>query len=322
MDRILNLTEDQLAFFKKNGYLMLADILDSELCAEARERLWSTLPKNSKIKRNELSTHLGPFSGDDTEEDVTNLRQGYKWQVRFVGTEKLLIDLVFSETLKNIAEQLLGEDTLNVPKIGGKTMGGHGAAWPGGPVDPALDNEGARGIYATLPYGDKPKEQDLCHTDGHPFNLSLVGLVDEVPPNGGAFKVWPGSHKRLYPTFQMQYDQPRIAYYEHIPSYKGIIQSVEYEEELKKVMEDTLPIDCWGSEGDVVLWHHRLAHMAGHNYSDKIRQAVLYDFTKKDLDTNRAKPPQKNMWEDWSEALNNAPDTYSEDIAKSQRLID
>jgi len=40
MDRILNLTEDQLAFFKKNGYLMLADILDSELCAEARERLW------------------------------------------------------------------------------------------------------------------------------------------------------------------------------------------------------------------------------------------------------------------------------------------
>ena len=43
---------------------------------------------------------------------------------------------------------------------------------------------------------------------------------------------------------------------------------------------------------------------------------------KKDLDTNRAKPPQANMWEDWSEALNNAPDTYSEDIAKSQRLID
>ena len=67
-------------------------------------------------------------------------------------------------------------------------MGQHGAAWPGGPVDPALDNEGARGIYATLPYGDKEKEPDFCHSDGHPFNLSLVGLIDDVLPNGGSFQ--------------------------------------------------------------------------------------------------------------------------------------
>ncbi len=316
------LTQDLLSFFKKNGYLILPKLLDPKLCEQAQNLLWSTLSRKSKIKRNDPSTHTGPFDESDVEEDVTNLRHEYKWQVRFIGTTKLLIDLVFSESLKSIAEQLLGKGSLVVPKVGGKTMGGRGPAWPGGPVDPALGNEGARGIYATLPYGDKPKQQDSCHTDGHPFNLSLVGLIDEVPPNGGAFKIWPGSHKRLYPTFQMQYDQPRIAYYQHMPTYKGIIRSVEYEEEITKIMEDTLPVDCWGSKGDVVLWHHRLAHMAGHNYSEKIRQAVLYDFTKKDLDSNRAKPPQANMWKDWSEALNNAPDTYSEEIAKSQRLID
>ena len=318
----MNLSEEQLAFFKVNGYLILKNILDLNLCTQARDRLWSTLPKNSKIRRNKPSTHVGPFEKKDVEEDVTNLRIGYKWQVRSVGTEKLLIDLVFSDLLRNLAEQLLGKDSLVKPKIGGKTMGRDGTAWPGGPVDPALNNQGARGIYATLPYKDKSKKPDFCHTDGHPFNLSLVGLIEDVPPEGGAFKVWPGSHKRLYPTFQMQYDQPRIPYYEHMPSYKGIIQSEEYEKEIKKIMEDTVPVDCWGSEGDIVLWHHRLAHMAGHNYSDKIRQAILYDFTKKDLDQSRAKPPQENMWQDWSEALNSADELYSAEIARAQRLID
>ena len=39
-------------------------------------------------------------------------------------------------------------------------MGSFGPAWPGGPTDPALGNEGARGVYCTLPYGDRPREPD------------------------------------------------------------------------------------------------------------------------------------------------------------------
>ena len=172
------LNEDQLAFFKKNGYLILEEVLDPELCRQARDLLWSTLPEKSKIKRNDPLTHLGPFDEMDIEKDVTNLRLKYKWQVRFVGTEKLLINLVFSRTLQKIVEQLLGKGTLVLPREGGNTMGSQGSAWPDGPVDPALGNEGIRGIYATLPYVEKIREPDFCHTDGHPFNLSLVGLID------------------------------------------------------------------------------------------------------------------------------------------------
>ena len=314
------LSSDQLSFFKAEGYIILPRVLDINLCNRAQDMLWSDLPQNCKIKRDDPSTHIGPFAEEDIELDVKNLRVGYKWQIRSIGTKELLINLVFSEVLKNLAEQFLGKDTLIPPIIGGKTMGLHGAAWPGGPVDPALDNQGARGIYATLPYGNSTKEPDICHTDGHPFNLSLVGLIDDVPPNGGAFKVWPGSHKRLYPTFQMQYDQPRIPYYEHLPSFKGIIHSSEYEKEIQKIMEDTTPVDCWGSKGDVIIWHHRLAHMAGHNYSNKIRFSVLYDFIKKDLDLCRCKPPTQNMWEDWSQAVNQASEKYSITVAKEQRI--
>ena len=105
-----------------------------------------------------------------------------------------------------------------------------------------------------------------------------------------------------------------------MPKFKGLIQSPEYEKEITKILKDTKPVDCWGSIGDVVLFHHRIAHMAGHNYTNKIRQAVLYDFKKKDLDESRTKPPQDDMWGDWSESLKSVSETYSEETAKSQRL--
>ena len=53
-----------------------------------------------------------------------------------------------------------------------------------------------------------------------------------------------------------------------------------------------------------------------------MRLAVLGDFIKKDLDENRAKPPQDNMWQDWSEDLKAASEIYSDEMARSQKLID
>ena len=297
------LKPEHFSFFKANGYLILPNVLDPDLCEKARDLLWASLPEDTNIKREDPLTHVGPFIEKDLEEDVTNLRQGYKWQLRSIGTNKLMIDLVYSEALQQIAEELLGNDTLVKPKVGGKTMGLHGAAWPGGPVDPALDNEGARGIYATLPYGDKEKEPDFAHSDGHPFNLSLVGLIDDVLPNGGAFKVWPGSHKRLYPTFQMLYDQPRIAYYEHLPSYKGIIQSEAYEKEMFRQYQS--------GELDKYVKPEVLEEQR------EFRQKKISEVIEKG-----SKPPQENMWQDWSEHLNEAPETFSDEMARSQNLID
>ena len=315
------LTAEQISFFKDNGYLLLRGVMDPELCAQTRDRLWSFMPENSAIKRDDPSTHIGPFTAQDTREDSEHLRKDYRWQVREVGTEPLLIDLVYSDTLNTAAEQLLGKGMVQAPVVGGSTMGRHGPAWPGGPVDPAVDVEGMRGIYCTLPYGDVPRQPNAAHTDGHPFHLGMVGLIDDVPPDGGAFKIWPKSHKRLYPTFWMQYDQMRVPFYKHLPSYKGIVHTPEYEAELKRIHEDTQAVDCWGSVGDVVLWHHRLAHMAGHNYSAVIRQAVLGDFSKIDLDTTRMDPPQADMWRDWSDTIKHADSCYSEAFAREQRLI-
>jgi hypothetical protein len=218
-----------------------------------------------------------------------------------------------------MAEQLLGAPLRQVT-VEGTPMGSQGPVWPGGPTDPAQGNEGARGVYFTLPYGDQSREPDACHTDGHPFQLGVVGMIDDIPEQGGAFKVWPGSHARLYQTFNLRYDQPRIPYYDHLPSFKGIVHTEEYLTEIAELNDSVTPVECWGKAGDIVFWHHRTAHMAGHNYSTVIRQAVLADFWKPDLDSYRSVPPSADMWQDWSGAIQNSSGRYSEAFAAAQRL--
>ena len=316
------LTNEQIAFFKDAGYLILKDMLDPRLCEQALDRLWTALPAESRMRRDDPATHVGPFPPDEESHDPLHIRAGYLWQLRECGTEPLLLDLTHNAKMLAAAEQLLGEGMLASPTLNGVPMGSEGAAWPGGPTDPAI-TDGIRGIYCTRPYDEaahRERKPDRCHTDGHPFHLGVVGLLADVPPDGGAFKVWPRSHRRLYPTFQMQYDQPRIPYYAHLPSHRGIVHSPAYLAELERVMADTKPVDCWGERGDVVFWHHRLAHMAGHNYSGVMRQAVLYDFSRTDLDRCRMDPPQENMWRDWSDEVRNTDSAYSAELANAMRV--
>ncbi len=318
----MTLNREQISFFKENGYLLVPGVLDPVLCAEAQDELWGSLPPDTDIKRYDPATHVGPFSDKDTKADPVDFRVGYRWQLRKNGTEKGMLDLFYSDMLIAISEQLLGKGMVKQPVLKGSVMGSRGYAWPGGPVDPALNSEGIRGTYGTLPFppGRQAKRADsAAHTDGHPFMLSMVGLIDDCPAAGGAFTVWPKSHRRLYPTFWMQYDQARIPFYDHMPSHKGLIHPPEYQKELQCILEDTAPVDCWGETGDVVLWHHRLVHAAGENHSDVIRQAVLGDFNRHDLDILRLEPPGDDMWRDWSDELKRSNGEYSAEFARQQR---
>ncbi len=313
------LSAEELSFFKSYGYLIKRRALDAALCQRALERMWESAPKS--VKRDDPET-WGPIGTEDSSDDALLVTQGTRWQLRSASTEQDLIDLMYSEQITLWAEQLLGEGSLRAPTVGGKPMGSWGPAWPGGPVDPQL-GEGIRGIYATLPTDADPAVlEDHMHTDGHPFHLGIVGLIDDCPADGGAFKIWPGSHRRFYPLFPMQYDQARIPYYDHMPTHKGIIHPPEYLAEVEQVEADTPPVDCYGQCGDVVFWHHRLGHMAGHNTATPkvIRQAVLADFCKADLDELRTTPPKQDMWHDWSDELKQANEPISAQFAAEQRL--
>lgn len=314
------LTTEQIGFFKANGYLLLPGVMDLDLCARVREAMWDSLPENAEMCQDNPDTHLGPFPEGLQSADSLHTRMGYRWLNRHLGVTEDVVSLIYSDTICAMAQQLLGGQLRQVVS-NGEPMGSRGPAWPGGPTDPAVGTDAARGVYCTLPYGEKPREPDACHTDGHPFQLGVVGLLDDSPQDGGAFKVWPASHRTLYPTFTLRYDQPRIPYYEHLPSAKGIVHSPEYLAEIERLNAEVQPVECWGRAGDIVFWHHRTAHMAGHNYTDVMRQAVLADFWTEDLDHFRTTDAQGDMWRDWSEEVQGVALEYSQTLAKDQRLV-
>ena len=249
------LSEQEILFFKEEGYLVKRNILDPRLMAYARERLWEAAP--SQLKRDQLETWIGPF--EEKCEDKMSYRSGYRWNYRQPGGEPWMIELLpKNPSVWHMAEQLLGKGTLREP-------------------------DRVRGIYCTLPYGDVPKKSSGCHVDGHPFHLGVVGYIDDVLPEGGGFMVWPKSHLKFYYDFHSQYRTEPTDQYEKDRTF----------------FSQKTGVDCYGCAGDIVFWHHRIGHAAGHNYSCQIRQAVLYDFRKKDIEQTMEESPCLNMWRDW-----------------------
>ena len=315
---VASLTSEELTFFKRFGYLIKSAALAPEVCEQLLERMWESAP--ASLSRQDPETY-GILPEHEWSADPLRTISKDKWQYRALGTEPLLIDIMTRSALFVWAEQLLGQGKVRRPTLGGKPMGHSGPAWPGGPVDPQI-TDGARGIYATLPNPELASAEDGLHTDGHPFHFGVVCLLEDCPPEAGAFKVWPGSHRRFQPLFPMPYDQARVPFYEHLPSHKGLVHPDAYLAEVKRVETDTPPVDAFGKQGDIILWHHRLGHMAGHHkaQSRTIRQALLFDYNHIDLDRQRCQRTPQDMWTDWSAELREANAALTPDFLISQRL--
>lgn len=161
------LTDDQIAFFRKNGYLLLHDVLDPDLMARARDSVWEVAPP--ELKRDDPESWVGAFADNR-----------WQWKYRDRGHEDWMIDLLArSPAVRGAAADLLGPDLEEAERV--------------------------RGVYCIFPEGDAPEWPTRCHVDQHPFHLGAVAYVDDVPKGGGGFMVWPGSHKLFYPVFETAY---------------------------------------------------------------------------------------------------------------------
>ena len=250
------LSPDEIRFFQKNGYLIKRRVMDENLMARARERLWENAPP--EVDCDDSDTWVGPIKRYN-EAGTGNVGGEYSWKYKGIGGEDWIVRMLATDpSIWGMAEQLLGEGNLVVP-------------------------ERIRGIYCLLPEGNIPQRPVTCHTDAHPFHLGVVGYIDDVPPNGGGFWVWPKSHRTFYYDYHTQHGNERTEQYE---KHAAVFNRQPY-------------VDCHGGAGDIIFWHHRLGHSAGHNRSKRIRKAVLCDFCKKDLEKTTDEPPCEDMWRDW-----------------------
>lgn len=244
------LTDEQVIFFRDNGYLVLRNVLDPELMAQTRDAWWDAAPKN--LIRSDPNSWVGAFPDSR-----------FTWKYRDRSSEPWMIELLYGNPeLQAVAKQLLGPELATPERI--------------------------RGIYCVFPDTDKAPRPAHFHVDAHAFHLGVVGYVDDVPPDGGGFTIWPGSHKQFYHTFKTAY------------TFNPLEENKEvWDTDAWRAVLQIDPVHTYGSAGDVVLWHHRMGHGAGHNRSGQVRQAVLYDFCRADLKAVQDEPPPADMWRDW-----------------------
>ena len=180
-----------------------------------------------------------------------------------------------------------------------------------------------RGVYCTMPYGNKLKARNQSHVDSSLDSRQRIGVVtyiDNVAPGGGSFMVWPGSHHYCHRFLATQEDTNANGYQQKEkknltggpddrPSWAAGMQAAW------ELVEKTIyPVDCFGAAGDVVFYHSHLAHMAGQNYSANIRQAVISGFSK----TADALPDDEliahaleaDIWRDWSALVRRSGDDH------------
>jgi len=251
--------------------------------ARARERKWEAAPE--RMKRDDPSTWFGPWTPEEkTSETEKDCKLGYTWKFRVPEKEEWIVRmLVANPVIVGWAEQLLGEGTFDVP-------------------------ERIRGIYCRLPMGDAPEEPVVCHCDVGPDQLhetpftqllnpgvGVVGLIAPIPPNGGAFTVWPGTHRKIYDL---------------IINTEGLARNEAYKQRIIDFNDDRRVEGC-GEAGDVLLWHRLEAHTAGHNRSEEIqlREAVLCDYGRRADPDAAPRDSYEDMWQDWSEEVCSVPES-------------
>eukprot|EP01050_Picozoa_sp_SAG11_P018202 SAG11_NODE_2713_length_3052_cov_7.309854_2_plen_445_part_00 len=271
------LTEEELAHFAVEGYVIKPGVMTPEHCAKLRDRLWECNP-TSTLQRENPQSWVGPLPEDDAGEVGmgANAWGGFRWQLRETGGEELTMDALPRRCFA-IAEQLLGEG---------------GAEWPeggefGGRISPggrfiSRRGQNCRGTYITLPRRPemerKPlREQAGIHVDSSASDDSLsvsrflaIGLIGDTPPGCGGFTLYPRSAHRFYElALQLRREGIRASSSE---------AKARTQELVVAIAADTEPVDCYGPAGTVVLMHRATAHKVAENYSDVLRQAVLYDF--------------------------------------------
>jgi len=101
---MIRVSRDEIAFFKREGYLVKRGVLAPTLMARAREQVWAAAPP--ELERHNPDTWVGAFAA-----------QYYTWKYREVGAQPWMIELLASDPS-------IGKDTVIL--LGGIEVSWHG----------------------------------------------------------------------------------------------------------------------------------------------------------------------------------------------------
>jgi hypothetical protein len=167
------LTEEQLGFFARNGYLHVRRLIDEDTCRKLVDHTWTRLPP--AWKRDDPATWCGSLPDSCQTSDLRSRRGHLQFQKG---------DLLGNPVV---------EGAFSASAIGGRL----GQELLGHP----LAKMRVRGLYCIVPLPDSVTfKTRKAHIESHAAQLIALCYLEDVVKGGGGLSVWPGSHREIYPV--------------------------------------------------------------------------------------------------------------------------
>ena len=199
MDKALvALSTTEIQEFVTNGFVVKRNILDPELCAAARDRLWAG-NTSSHLRRDAPATWINGIPEEDRQStpDGMNDRTGsYGWRLRELSGDEDMIELLPRRVFPWF-EQLLGEGEVVTPQVSSTAAdpdprGSRLRGWP------VWGGKELRGLYCVLPQERTNASPVMAaaaragaHIDPEPVHVVVSGYIDKVPQDGGGIALSP-----------------------------------------------------------------------------------------------------------------------------------
>jgi len=245
--------------FKRNGFLVLPELLDGDLVADARETIAAddTPDSGAELKR----------MMDDDDDDLAIDVEGRRVKT-FGGADGrvCIASAVDEEPFRTIngrvfeyAESLVGEGQLAPPDASTRIT----LRFPNHEdlLDPDAEQPGDLGTH-------------IDGIDANSGNLVTIGAaiyVDRVQPRGGGFTVWPGSHRLAGRYFRTLDPEDYAEAGGGLPRWTG--DGWDHDGRLCDQFD---PIEVSGGAGTVTLWHGHMEHSGGVSLSPGRTRVALF----------------------------------------------
>ena len=258
------LSAAEVEFFVAHGFLVKKRLLCANAVDAALERIWAhlldrvpmALESGWRLRRNDPKTWLDPRWASMPPAPKAGPHEGRQRIAHHGATVKLhdlggadyVVDLLpNAPAVRRVATALLGD-----LRKSSRTRGVY-ATFPRREPKPAGNAEDALVAKALGPHTDRVCQQ-----------LNVCAYLDDVPPRGGGFTVYPGSHRIMFRAHRF------AANWSPQPNFRDAVY---------QVVRDIVPVELPGGKGDVIFWHGRTMHSAGAHFGRNIRWALFADFT-------------------------------------------
>lgn len=253
----LRLSPAQQRFFARHGYLQAPGALSARMCEDLIALTWRLMP--SPLRRDDPQTWRGRIADCCNDLHLYQRKGLVRFKEKRFFRNEPEAQSLYGSNIESLMAEALGRpverfsirglnpnfpfpDKVSVNALLGCRMDpDDGPWWPRLPSPPQLPIFG--------------------HLETHAVELTAIAYLDDVAEDGGAFAVWPGSHRLMRLAFEAPVDFLPNALYRR----------------LRNQLQRRAPLRLAGRRGDLILFHNRLLHANSINRSGKIRHAVLLD---------------------------------------------